>query len=180
MEIRLSECVIRSWKHEDAFAVAEYANNRKIWLNLRDAFPHPYTVSDAQRFIDLSHSLTPETYFCIARSEQAIGSIGFGILTDVARYSAEIGYWLGEPFWGRGIMTEALKAMTDYAFSAHGLHRIFALPYEWNRASMRVLEKAGYILEGRLHKSAVKEGKSIDQFLYARTPENRQKKSRRR
>ncbi|MCK4835061.1 MAG: GNAT family N-acetyltransferase [Candidatus Aminicenantes bacterium] len=171
MEIKLRECTVRSWKKEDADSVARHADNRKIWINLRDAFPHPYTISDAQRFIDLCLSMEPETYFCIDRGNEAIGSIGFGILTDVARFSAEIGYWLGEQYWGRGIMTEALKAVTDYAFSNHGLHRVFALPYEWNQASIRVLEKAGYEPEVRMRCSAFKDGKLIDQFLYAYTRE---------
>lgn len=169
MELRLSTCRVRSWEKADATAVARYADNRKIWINLRDAFPHPYTISDAHRFIDLCLSLQPETYFCISKDDQAIGSIGFGILSDVARFSAEIGYWLGEPFWGQGIMTEALKAVSEYALATLGLNRLFALPYEWNQASMRVLEKAGYKLEGRLSQSAFKDGKPIDQFLYALT-----------
>jgi ribosomal-protein-alanine N-acetyltransferase len=168
MDMKLSRCTVRSWKKEDADSVARYANNRKIWMNLRDAFPHPYSISDARRFIDLCQSKDPETYFCIAGGDEAIGSIGFVMLTDVARFSAEIGYWLGEPFWGRSIMTEALNAVTRYAISAHGLNRVFALPFEWNQASVRVLEKAGYTLEGRLHKSAFKDGQVIDQFLYAR------------
>jgi ribosomal-protein-alanine N-acetyltransferase len=99
MEIKLTKCRVRSWRKEDAESVARYANNRKIWLNLRDAFPHPYTISDAHRFIDLCLSREPETYFCISRGEEAIGSIGFGILSDVARFSAEIGYWLAEQYW---------------------------------------------------------------------------------
>ena len=169
MEIKLKTCTVRSWRREDAESVARYANNRKIWLNLRDAFPHPYTNEDAHRFIDLCLQKDPETYFCIARDDEAIGSIGFGILSDVARFSAEIGYWLAEKYWGKGIMTEALKAVTDFAFAVHGLHRVFALPYEWNPASIRVLEKSGYKREGRLLLSAYKDGHLIDQFLYAYT-----------
>jgi RimJ/RimL family protein N-acetyltransferase len=171
MKIKLNNCQVRSWKKEDADSVARYANNRKIWINLRDAIPHPYSLADARQFIQMAMSRDPETYLCIAKGDEAIGSIGFGILSDVARFSAEIGYWLGEKYWGRGIMTEVLKAITEYAISAHGLHRIFALPYEWNQASMRVLEKAGYQCEGRMRRSAFKDGKLIDQFLYAFTRE---------
>lgn len=169
MEIKLDNCTIRSWKHEDADSVARYADNRRIWLNLRDAFPHPYRLADARSFIDNCLARKPETLFCIASDGKAIGSIGFSIHTDVERFGAEIGYWLAEPFWGRGIMTNALKALTEYAISTHHLHRIYALPYEWNPASMRVLEKAGYKLEGRMRHSAFKDGQLIDQFLYAFT-----------
>ena len=171
MEIKLDNCTIRSWKREDADSVAGYADNRQIWLNLRDAFPHPYSLADAQSFIENCLARKPETLFCIAGDGKAIGSIGFSIHTDVERFSAEIGYWLAEPFWGRGIMTDVLKAITEYALSAHGLHRIYALPYEWNPASMRVLEKVGYQCEGRMRHSAFKDNQLIDQFLYAFTRE---------
>ena len=97
----------------------------------------------------------------------AVGSIGFRLQTDVERFSAEVGYWLGEEFWGRGVGTAALKAVTKYAIRAHSLNRIFALPFEGNIASMRVLEKAGYIKECQLRKSAYKNGQFVDQILYA-------------
>lgn len=97
----------------------------------------------------------------------AVGSIGFRLQTDVERFSAEVGYWLGEEFWGRGVGTAALKAVTKYAIRAHSLNRIFALPFEGNIASMRVLEKAGYIRECQLRKSAYKNGQFVDQILYA-------------
>ena len=171
MKIKLNNCQVRSWKKEDADSVAHHANNKKIWIDLRDRFPHPYSLADARQFIQMAMSRDPETYFCISRGDEAIGSIGFGILSDVARFSAEIGYWLGEKYWGRGIMTKALNAVTHYALTTHGLHRVFALPYEWNRASMRVLEKAGYQCEGRMRRSSFKDGKLIDQFLYAFTRE---------
>lgn len=152
--------------------MARYADNREIWINLRDAFPHPYGLADARSFIDSCLSRKPETLFCIAQDDTAIGSIGFTIHTDVERFSAEIGYWLAEPFWGQGIMTDVLKAVTEYAISTHGLHRVYAMPYEWNPASMRVLEKAGYRCEGRMRHSAFKDGQLIDQFLYAFTPKS--------
>ena len=144
-----------------------YANNRKIWLNLRDAFPHPYTSRDARDYIRLVRQRTPETAFAMAVGEEAVGSIGFVLHPDVERVSAEIGYWLAEPFWGRGITTEALVAITRYAIEAHGLTRIYALPFAWNTASCRVLEKAGYVLEARLRRSAIKDGQITDQMQYA-------------
>ena len=96
-----------------------------------------------------------------------MGGIGFQLLGDVERVSAEIGYWLGEPFWGRGIATEALVAVTRHAVAAHGLTRLYAVPFAWNAASCRVLEKAGYTLEARLRRSAMKDGRITDQMQYA-------------
>jgi [ribosomal protein S5]-alanine N-acetyltransferase len=109
----------------------------------------------------------PESMFAICVEDKAVGGIGFTLHSDIERISAEIGYWLGEPFWGRGIVTEALKAVTDYAIKNHGLKRVYAVPFESNNASFRVLEKAGYLLEGRMKRSAIKDGKVIDQLIYA-------------
>jgi RimJ/RimL family protein N-acetyltransferase len=158
---------VRSWREEDAPSVALHANNRKIWRNLRDAFPHPYTLEHAQDYIRSALEQTPETRFAIASEGSAVGSIAVMLHGDVERVSAEIGYWLAEPFWGRGITTEAVRAVTRHAVERHGLTRVFAVPFEWNGASFRVLEKAGYVLEARLRRSAVKDGQVIDQLLYA-------------
>lgn len=167
MRLTLAPCEVRSWRTSDVDALARHADNRKIWLNLRDAFPHPYTRTDAQRFIRATRERVPETAFAIAVDEEAVGGIGFVMHADVERVSAEIGYWLAEPLWGRGIATEALVAVTRYAIETHGLTRIYAVPFAWNAASCRVLEKAGYALEGRLRRSAVKDGRIIDQMQYA-------------
>jgi [ribosomal protein S5]-alanine N-acetyltransferase len=167
MELQLNSCLVRSWRLGDAEAVARHANNRKIWLNLRDAFPHPYSVQDARDFIKSLRNRTPETTFAIAVNGEAAGSVGFVLRHDVERVSAEIGYWLAEPFWRRGIATEALVAMTDYAIATHQLTRIYALPFAWNAASCRVLEKAGYALEARLRRAAIKNGVITDQLQYA-------------
>ena len=169
MRLTLRNCDVRSYKSTDATSLARHANNRKIWLNLRDAFPHPYTLKDARTFIRAALKDRPERMFAISVGGDAIGGIGFSLHRDVERVSAEIGYWLGEEFWGQGITTAALKAVTDYAIQTHGLTRLYAVPYEWNPASFRVLEKAGYSLEGRLRRSAIKDGKIIDQLLYAYT-----------
>jgi [ribosomal protein S5]-alanine N-acetyltransferase len=158
---------VRSWKTSDVESVARYADNRKIWINLRDAFPHPYTKRDGRGFVRAALRRTPETFFAIAVGDEAIGGIGFVLHPDVERVSAEIGYWLGEPFWGRGIATDALTAVTAYAIDTHKLTRIYAVPFAWNAASCRVLEKAGYALEARLRNSAIKDGKLTDQMQYA-------------
>ena len=128
---------------------------------------HPYTKSDAQAFIRWAREQRPETAFAIAVNDEAVGGIGFVMNADVERVSAEIGYWLAEPFWGRGITTEALVAVTQYAVAMHALTRIFAVPFAWNAPSCRVLEKAGYVLEARLRCSAIKDGQLTDQFQYA-------------
>jgi RimJ/RimL family protein N-acetyltransferase len=111
----------------------------------------------------------PETNFAIDVEGNAVGGIGFVLQDDVHRIAAEIGYWLGEPLWGRGIATAALCAVTEYAFATFELRRLYASVFEWNPASCRVLEKAGYSCEGKLKRSVIKDGKTIDQFLYAIT-----------
>ena len=170
MHLRLSRCLVRSWTNDDVASLVKYADNRKIWLNLRDRFPHPYTRRDGRDFIHLARSQRPETMFAIDVEGEAVGGIGFVPNSDVERVSAEIGYWIGEPFWGRGIATEALVAVTAYAIDTHHLTRVYALPYARNAASCRVLEKAGYQLEARLRRSAVKDGEIIDQMQYAFVP----------
>lgn len=167
MLLELKNCIVRSYRPADAESLARQANNRKIWLNLRDGFPHPYAVENAIGFIQKAVSSNPETNFAICVEDDAVGGIGYTLHTDVERISAEIGYWLGEPFWGRGIATEALIRVTMYAIKQHGLKRVYAVPYETNKASHRVLENADYVLEGRMRKSAIKDGKVIDQLLYA-------------
>jgi len=169
VQICLSHCVVRNWRPEDELTLPRHANNRKIWRNLRDGFPSPYTREDARRWLAMAMSRTPETLFCIATETDAIGGIGFMLREDVERFSAEIGYWLSEEYWGRGITTEALRAMTDHAMETHRLNRVYALPFAWNGASFRVLEKAGYELEGRLRCAAFKDGEVVDQLMYAFT-----------
>lgn len=169
MELRFMDYMIRDWKEEDALSISEYANNRKIWLNLRDGFPHPYTIEDAHRFIKSAVSEHSGKFFAIADSNEAIGSIGISIGTDVHRLTAELGYWLGEPFWGKGIISGAVQTITKYAFDRFNLERIYAEPYKSNHASSRVLEKNGFRLEGELKANVYKDGKVIDQLLYALT-----------
>lgn len=167
MDLILTCGEVRSWRESDVTSLARHADNRKVWMNLRDAFPSPYTLADAQSFVLRAQSADPETMFAIAVDGEAVGGIGIVLHEDVERVSAEIGYWLAEPFWGRGITTEAVRALTAYAVKRHALTRVFAVPYEWNAASCRVLEKAGYVLEGRLRKSVIKAGRVVDQWMYA-------------
>ena len=167
MRIDIGEWRLRSYRSDDAPALAKYANNRNVSRNLRDRFPYPYRVEDAEVFIRYAREQDPETIFAIASDTEAIGGIGLELYDDVHRRSAQVGYWLGEPYWGRGIATLALRAVTDYAFIQFDLARLYAYVYEWNPASARVLEKAGYEYEGRLRKSITKDVQTIDQWLYA-------------
>jgi ribosomal-protein-alanine N-acetyltransferase len=168
MNLELGKCSIRSWRPDDAAALQRYADNRNIWINLRDIFPHPYTLVNARSFIEFIAQQKPETIFALATAAEAIGCIGLKLGEDVHRKTAELGYWLGEPFWGRGIMTEAVNAFVSYAFSAFDLVRIYAEPFADNLASVRVLEHASFVCEGRLQAHVFKDGKVLDAFLYAR------------
>ena len=168
MRLPLGVCDVRSWRRGDAAALVEHANNRKIWLNLRDRFPHPFTARDARAFLGHVLAERPETNFAIDVDGAAVGGIAFKIQADVERAGAELGYWLGENYWGRGVATAAVRAVTEHALATHPLHRVFALPFAHNRASARVLEKAGFTLEGLLRSSAIKDGRVLDQLLYAR------------
>jgi RimJ/RimL family protein N-acetyltransferase len=171
MQLDIGEWQIRSWRPGDEAALVKYANNRKIWLNLRDAFPYPYTWDDARAWLQFATAENPEMNFAIASPQEAIGGIGFQLQKDVHRRSAVIGYWLGEPYWGKGIATRAVQALTEYLFANFDLARIFAKVFGWNPASARVLEKAGYTCEGRFRTSVTKDGKTIDQLVYAITRE---------
>ena len=167
MDIELLSCKLRTWRWQDLDAIVRHANNRNVWINLRNRFPYPYTVRDARNWLDSVVDIRPVTNFAITVDDEAVGGIGFTIEPDVGYRSAEIGYWLGEAVWGRGIATNALIAVTQYAFSSYDLCRLYAHVFEWNPASARVLEKAGYVLEGRLRKSVTKDGHTIDQLMYA-------------
>lgn len=164
--------VLRSWEPRDADSLARHANDREVWLNLRDRFPHPYTVDDARRWIALCASEPlRSTNLAIDLDGEAVGAVGFDRLLDVHRFTAEIGYWLGRAVWGRGIATRALAAATRHAFERHDFERLEAGVFEWNPASARVLEKAGYEREGRLRRAVVKDGRVGGVIVYARLRE---------
>ena len=167
MELKLERCTVRDWRMEDVPSIVKHAPHRNVSRNLRDRFAYPYTIENANEFLTRSTSKEPRNNFCIEIDGAAVGGIGVHIGEDVYRHAASIGYWLGEEFWGRGIATDALIAVTEYAFSSHDLCRLYAHVFEWNHASARVLEKAGYQLEGRQRKSVTKEGQTIDQLMYA-------------
>jgi ribosomal-protein-alanine N-acetyltransferase len=167
VKLTLETCQIRTWRAFDLASLVENANSPNVWMNLRDQFPYPYTKRDGKTFLRHMRERRPETVFAIAVDGKAIGAIGFVLQKDVDRVSAEVGYWLGEAYWGHGIASEALGAITRYAIDTHGLTRVFAVPFAYNKASCRVLEKNGYVLEGCLRRSAIKNGEVVDQFQYA-------------
>jgi RimJ/RimL family protein N-acetyltransferase len=144
MRFELPQCVVRAWQDDDLPTLVRNANNRRIWINLRDRFPHPYTEEDARHWLALTRALPPDTQFAIEVEAQAAGGIGLAIQTDIERMSAELGFWIGEDFWGRGIMSAAVMAVSEWALREGGLTRLYASVFEWNPASMRVLEKAGF------------------------------------
>lgn len=157
---------VRSFTLDDAEAIVKYANNRHVWINLRDSFPHPYTIHDAKKWLKSVKKQSPETSWAIASSTEVIGGIGIHVQPDVFRQTVEIGYWLGEPFWRKGIATAAVRAVVEYAFANFNIQRVQAGVFEWNPASARVLEKSGFRLEARMRKTVVKDGHIIDQLLY--------------
>jgi RimJ/RimL family protein N-acetyltransferase len=167
MEINLGHFMIRDLRQGDEEAIARHANNPNIFRNVRDRFPHPYTVDNAKWWIAHASSANPMTDFAIVVEGEAVGGIGFMMQEDIFRRSVEIGYWLGEAYWGRGIVTAAVRAMTEYIFANFDVCRIYAGVFEWNPGSMRVLEKAGFTCEGRMRKAATKHGQTMDEFIYA-------------
>jgi RimJ/RimL family protein N-acetyltransferase len=168
VELKLARCTVRTLQVGDANSLAQHANDKRIWAQLRDRFPHPYTTADATAFISLILREDPLACFAIIVDEHCVGGIGLERLTDVHRLTGELGYWLGVNYWGRGIATEAIIAVTTWGFGTLDLKRVFAQPYADNLASCRALEKAGFALEGTLKHSAIKEGVLRDQLMYAR------------
>ncbi len=167
MNLVLRACVIRAWRESDAASLQHHANNRRVSMFLRDRFPHPYELEHAHAFLKWIASQPLPPVWAIDVNGEAVGGIGIEFHTDVERVSAEIGYWLGEAHWGRGIATEAVVAVSAEAFRRFELTRLFAVPFADRAASIRVLEKAGYVREGVMRQSAIKDGTIRDQALYA-------------
>jgi ribosomal-protein-alanine N-acetyltransferase len=159
---------VRDFRHEDCDELAHHANDRRVWLGLRDRFPHPYTAENARWFVTWVLSTEPRTNFAIEFDGRPVGGIGYTLHEDVERISAELGYWIGVECWGRGIATAAVRTVTTMAFDRHRhLRRLYAMPFAWNTASMRVLEKARYRHEATLRHAVIKDGQVLDQHIYA-------------
>ena len=158
---------LRTWQLADKKSLAKHANNIRVWNNLRDAFPHPYTEYDGELFIQMVlNKPTPTTDFVIDIDGEAVGGIGIVLNKDVERISAEIGYWLSEDYWNKGIMSQVIKQISEYVFTELPIIKIYANVFSHNKASMRVLEKVGFIKEGILKQTAIKNGKVIDFHCY--------------
>ncbi len=171
IRMQCEKCLLREFRRGDEPSLVRHANNRRVWMNVRDSFPYPYRQSDARAWVRLASHDGLNQVFAIDVDGFAVGAIGIRRGEDVYRMSAELGYWLGEEYWNRGIATEAVIAMCNYAFDLLRLHRLHAEVFEWNLASMRVLEKAGFVREGVLRRSAVKDHQVIDQVMFAKVAE---------
>ncbi len=168
MLLDLGDLRVRPWRKDDLDALLRYANNPKIASNLRDQFPHPYTRRDASDYLNFVRTADVATSFAVEHAGEAVGGIGFKLGIDIARLSAEMGYWLGEPYWGRGFMTRAVQAASEWALDDYKLRRVFATVFPHNVGSIRVLEKAGFEREGIMRRSAIKNGVILDQVMYAK------------
>ena len=158
---------LRPWTIDDLQSLVKYANNYNIAKNLTDKFPYPYTIENGRLFIDSATKNSPPNILAIDINNEAVGGIGIHPQSDIHCKNAELGYWLAEPFWGNGIITKAIIQMVEYGFTNWDINRIFARPFETNIASQRVLEKAGFILEGRFKKTLFKNGEYLDELVYA-------------
>jgi len=161
--------ILRPWQSSDLDSLVKYANNFNVWINLRDAFPHPYSRSDGENWLAMARAEDSQTLLAIEYQGEAVGGAGFVPKQDVYRINCEIGYWLAEPFWGKGIMSQVVQMLTDHIFNQYpDILRIYADVFSSNPASARVLEKNGFILEA-VHRSAViKNGQILDEHCYAK------------
>jgi RimJ/RimL family protein N-acetyltransferase len=168
MHLDCDVCLVRDWRPGDRASLLRVANNRNVWRNLTHMFPHPYTAADADAWLSIVATKTPPTHWAIEVRGEAVGGIGISPGEGIYAKTAQFGYWLGEPYWGRGIMTAAVRTTTAHVFGNFDLARLEAPVFAWNPASMRVLEKCGFAKEGLLRKSIYKDGELIDAVLYAR------------
>ena len=168
MKIEFDKYCLRPYRDLDVKSLAKYANNKKIWKNLRDGFPHPYSEENAREWIAITKKNREGLTLAICLEDQAIGNVGISLGVDVHFRTAELGYWLGEEYWGQGIMQNAVRLYVDFVFEEFNLLRVFAEPFEHNVASCRLLEKAGFNLEGKLENNAVKNGVVLDVMMYAK------------
>lgn len=167
MILEVPDARLRPFRRGDEDDLVVSANDREIWRNVRDGFPFPYTRADAERWIAYNEGIAPAINFGIELAGRIVGGVGLVVGQDVHRRTAEIGYWLARPSWGRGLGTAAVRALTRHALGDLQLVRVHAGVFVWNPASVRVLEKAGYTLEGRMRNWAFKDGEHVDAWLYA-------------
>lgn len=158
--------ILRPWERRDLGSLVKYANNLNIAKFMTNQFPHPYTIEDGKAFIETAATGKPVNIMAIEVNNEAAGGIGIHLQPDIYCMNAEMGYWLAEPFWGKGIITKAIIQMKDYAFSNWKLERIYARPFGTNKASQRVLEKAGFTREALFLKTIYKYGENHDEQVF--------------
>lgn len=168
MRLNCGSCIVRDWRAADRESLLRYANNRNVWRNLSHRFPHPYEPADADAWFARLAEVENPTSWAIEVVGSAVGGIGIELGEGVYDRSGRLGYWLAEPWWGRGIMTDAVRATTDHILATFEVVRVEAFVLEWNPASMRVLDKCGFVREGVLRRSIHKDGAIIDAVLYSR------------
>ena len=164
----MMEFQLREWRKSDMEDMHEHANNYNIAKWLTNQFPYPYTKEDAKNYLDLLKNDNPTKVFAIVVDGKAVGSIGIFPQSDIHEKSAEIGYWLSEKYWGKGIMSRAIQEITAYGFNTFDIVRVFARPFSTNKGSQRALEKAGFELEARLKNALYKNGEVMDEMIYVK------------
>lgn len=164
----MTDLILRPWQKQDAQALAAIANNRNIWNNMRDFFPSPYTVSDALQWITKTAADNPVQHFAILWQQKIVGGCGCILKEDVYRKNIEVGYYVGEPYWGKGIATEACRLLCDYIVEQKDMVRIEANTFQHNKASMRVLQKNGFYLEAIKRKAVFKNNELMDEYLWVK------------
>lgn len=168
----MNKCKLRPWHISDLENLVKYANNWNIAKNMTDKFPYPYTQSDGKKFIEFATKNDPIHIFAIDIDGEPVGGIGIHPQDDIHRKNAELGYWLAQPFWGQGIISDAIKLAIDFAFTSFEIDRVYARPFGTNRASQRVLEKNDFVLEGKFEKVLIKNDEYLDELIYAIRREN--------
>lgn len=158
---------LRPWNSNDLISLVKYANNWNVAKNLTDKFPFPYTEQHGKSFINYATKDNPIHIFAIEVNGESVGGIGIHPQDDIQRKNAELGYWLGEPFWGLGIISQAIQEVVSYAFNTYDIDRVFARPFGSNVGSQRVLEKNGFILEAKFDKILIKNDELEDELFYA-------------
>ncbi len=164
--LRADPVVLRPWRATDRAALVAEANHREVWRNLTNRFPHPYTLRDAVQWIDQVSGAVPPQHFAVLVDERVVGGAGAVPIADYGNRAAEVGYWLGPQHWGRGLATTVVNVLVPYAFATLGVIRLHATVFGWNLASVRVLEKNGFSLEGRLRHAVAKDGEITDLLVF--------------
>ena len=162
-----TDFTLRPWSINDLDSLVKYANNTNISKNLTNKFPHPYTAENGKWFIEFATKDNLIHIFAIDINGEAVGGIGIHPQDDIQCKNAELGYWLAEPFWNKGIITKAIPQIVAFGFKTYSINRIFARPFGSNTASQKVLERTGFTIEARLEKTLFKNGGYEDELIYA-------------